>query len=187
VSYPDARAAWLTLIEGPSLGLGATSPVVVGAKLALLASWLLVLVAFFAVSGREVLSTSESVAQEPFRVFWIGLVGILTLVLTVVLFQALAAALVGLPLLILAVILAVVLKLWGMVAVFHALGDWLWSRLGRRPLAPVQAATVGLLVLGAIKFLPYVGVWAWTAATLIGVGAALATKLGRREPWLSPA
>ena len=28
------------------------------------------------------------------------------------------------------------------------------------------------------------GVWAWTAATLVGVGAALSTKLGRREAWI---
>jgi hypothetical protein len=39
------------------------------------------------------------------------------------------------------------------------------------------------LVLGAIKFLPWFGVLAWSTATLIGVGAALSTKFGRREPW----
>jgi hypothetical protein len=38
-------------------------------------------------------------------------------------------------------------------------------------------------VLGAIKFLPWLGVLAWYAVTLIGVGAALSTKFGRREPW----
>ena len=34
VSYPTISSAWLTLIEGPSLGLPAMSPVVLGAKLA---------------------------------------------------------------------------------------------------------------------------------------------------------
>jgi len=52
---------------------------------------------------------------------------------------------------------------------------------------PVTAASCGLLVLGVLKLFPYVGVWAWTLATFIGVGAALTTKLGRREDWLESA
>lgn len=183
VSYPDASSAWLTLLEGPTVGLSPLSPVVLGAKTALLAAWLLLLVACFVVSGREVLATSESVSREPFRDFVVGLTGVVTLVLTALLLTALAAALVGLPLLVLVVLVALVLKLWGMVAVFHALGDWL-SRRFRRRLTPLHAATLGLLVLGVLKLVPYVGVIAWTTATLIGVGAALSTKLGRREPWL---
>jgi hypothetical protein len=182
VSYPDASAAWLTLIEGPALGLSAASPLVVAGKLALLAAWLALVIAFFATSGREVLSTSRGVSEQPLRSFATGVVGVLALLLTALLFTAFAAALVGVPLLVLAVILAVVLKLWGMVAVFHALGDWLARRFGRRPRA-LHAATLGLAVLGLIKLVPYLGIWVWTAATFIGVGAALDTKLGRREPW----
>jgi len=47
------------------------------------------------------------------------------------------------------------------------------------------ALGIGLLLLGLFKLLPYVGVWTWTVATFIGVGASLTTKLGRREPWLA--
>jgi len=54
----------------------------------------------------------------------------------------------------------------------------------RACLVPLAAATVGLLLLAVVKLLPWVGIWAWTVATFIGVGAALSTKLGRREPWL---
>jgi hypothetical protein len=187
VSYPDASAVWLTLLEGPALGLSAASPLVVGGKLALLAAWLALALAFFAVSGRQVLSTSRGVAEEPLRSFATGVVGVLALLLTALLFSAFAAALVGVPLLVLAVLLALVLKLWGMVAVFHALGDWLGRRLLGRPPRALNAATLGLAVLGLVKFVPYLGVWAWTAATFLGVGAALATKFGRREPWLEPA
>ncbi|HSN88369.1 MAG TPA: hypothetical protein VL025_16530, partial [Thermoanaerobaculia bacterium] len=81
-------------------------------------------------------------------------------------------------------LLALILKLWGMVAVFYALGDWLGRRLlRRRRMRPLNAATLGLVAMGILKFLPYVGIWAWTAATLIGMGAALTTKFGRQEPW----
>lgn len=186
VSYPNASAAWITLLEGPAIGLSAASPLVVAGKLALLAAWLALVMVFFAASGRHVLSTSAGVAAEPLRSFLTGVVGVIALVLTTLLFSAFAAALVGVPLLVLAVVLALVLKLWGMVAVFHAAGDWLGRRLLRRPPRALTAATLGLLALGALKFVPYVGLWVWSAATFIGVGATLSTKFGSREPWYRP-
>ncbi|HBL26997.1 MAG TPA: hypothetical protein DD490_09200 [Acidobacteria bacterium] len=187
VSYPTASAAMVTLIEGPSLGLGAASPLVLGTKLALLAAWAALLLLLFAASGRQVLETADEVRREPFRSFFVGLTGLLALVLTGLLFSAFTGGLVGVPLLVLVVLLAVLLKLWGMTAVFYALGEWLCRRVLRRRPRPLNAATVGLLVLGILKFLPWIGVWAWTAATLIGVGASLSSKFGRREPWFEMA
>ena len=55
------------------------------------------------------------------------------------------------------------------------------ARPGRR--AVRAGVLAGVLLLGALKFVPYLGIWAWSAATLVGVGAALRTKFGRREPW----
>lgn len=183
VSYPTASSAAVTLIEGPTLGLGFSSPLVLGTKLALLAAWAALLLLLFASSGRQVLETADEIRREPFRNFFVGLTGVLALLLTGLFFSAFTGGLVGVPLLVLVVLLALLLKLWGMVAVFYALGDWLARRVfGRRP-RPLNAATLGLLVLGAVKFLPWLGVWAWTAATLIGIGASLSSKFGRREPW----
>jgi hypothetical protein len=183
VSYPTASSAWLTLLEGPSIGLGFASRLVLGTKLALIAAWAALLLLFFAASGRQVVETADGVRREPFRSFFVGLTGIVCLVLTGLFFSAFARGVIGVPLLVLVVLLAMVLKLWGMVAVFYALGEWLSRRVLRRRFRPLNAATLGLLVLGAVKFLPWFGVMAWTTATLIGVGAALSTKFGRREPW----
>lgn len=185
VSYPTVSSAWLTLLEGPSLGLSATSPVVLGAKLALLAAWAAVLLVLFAASGREVLATSETIRSEPLRSFLVGLTAVAALSLTTMFFVALAAALVGVPLLVLLVVVALLFKLWGMTAVFHAFGLWLLRRMSRRRAAPLNAACVGLLALGVLKFFPWVGVVGWTAATLIGVGATVLTKFGRGGPWFS--
>ena len=187
VAYPSISRAWLTLLEGPTLGLPATSALVMGAKLALLCGWLALALLLFATSGREVMATSESVAVEPFHNFLVGLTAVLSLVLTALLLSSLAAGLVAVPLLFLVVLIAVLLKLWGMVAVFHALGDWLSRRLLGGRLVPLSAATIGLLLLGLVKLVPWLGIWAWTVATFIGVGAALSTKLGRREPWMAAA
>lgn len=182
-SYPTFSSAWLTLLEGPSLGGLASSRLVVGAKLALLAAWLTLCLFLLATSARGVLSTSESVRQEPFRNFLVGLTAILAMVMAGLFFSAFAAVLVGVPMLVLVGIAALLLKLWGMVAVFHALGSWVLGDLRHRRVAPLEAALAGLAVLGVLKLVPWVGVWVWTAATIVGVGAALTTKLGRREPW----
>jgi hypothetical protein len=183
VSYPNASPTLMTFVEGPSLGLDAASPLVLGAKLALLAAWAALLLLLFAASGRQMLETADDVREEPFWSFFTGLTGVAALVLTALAFTVLLGGLSWAPLLALVALLLLILKLWGMVAVFYALGDWVARRLMHRTLRPLNAATLGLLLMGGIKFLPYVGVWVWTAATLIGIGATLTTKFGRREVW----
>jgi hypothetical protein len=183
VSYPNAPKAWLTLLEGPAIGLGFASRLVVGAKLALVASWAALLLLFFAASGRQLMETAEGIRREPFRSFFVGLTGVLCLVLTALFFTAFARGLLGAPFVVLIVLLGLILKLWGTVAVFYALGEWLTRHVFRRRFQPLNAATLGLLVLGAIKFLPWFGVLAWSVVSFIGVGATLSTKFGRREAW----
>lgn len=197
VAYPEASDLWVTLMEGPALGAPATSRLVVGARLALLAFWCFVMLLLFAVARRELEATSEAIRQEPFRNFFVGLVGVSAMVLTAVFFSAFSGAFLGLPLLVLVAVVALVLRFWGMVAVFHALGAWLaglWCQrqeaaghalAGRRVAIPpaLTLAFWGLVALGVVKFLPYVGVWTWSVATFLGVGGALTTKFGRREAW----
>ena len=190
VAYPEASNLWITLLEGPALGHSAASRLVIGAKFALLAFWTLVLLLVFATSRRELLATSEAVREEPFRSFFVGLTGVAAMMLTALFFSAFAGTLLSVPLLVVVAVVALLLRFWGMVAVFHALGSWLYQTLrkwlkksGRRVSPPVTLAFWGLLALGIVKLLPYVGVWTWSMATFIGVGAALTTKFGRREAW----
>jgi len=113
-----------TLLEGPSLGLSDTSPLVLGAKLALLAAWAALLLLLFAASGRQMLETAEDVRREPFLSFFTGLTGVAALVLTALALTIFLGGLAWAPMLALVALLLLVLKLWGMVAVFYALGDW---------------------------------------------------------------
>ena len=183
VSHPTFSAAWLTLLEGPSLGGSAFSPLVLGAKLALTAAWMIWTLLLLAVSGREVRRTSEEIGEAPWLCFMVGLTGVLAMFLTALFFSSFAAVVVGVPLLVLVVVIALVLKLWGMVAVFQGFGAWLFRRFGVFQTSPVLNAVLGLGVLGAVKLLPYVGLWVWTVVTIIGIGATLRTKFGRLEPW----
>jgi len=187
VAYPTLSRAWLTLLEGPTVGLSPLSPLVAAAKLALLAAWLLLAILLLAVSGRGIATTSEEVRVEPLRCFTAGLVALLALTLSALLLASLLPAVVTAPALALVVLGALLAKLWGMIAVFHALGSWLAERLRRRKLHALHAAVVGLAALGLLKLIPYLGLWVWTAASLIAVGASLRTKFGHREPWFADA
>lgn len=186
-AYPTASRAFLTLIEGPALGMKATAPIVLAAKTALLAAWLLVCLLCLATVGREVIATSERVGREPLRDFFVGLTAVLTLALTGLFLASFAPSLVSFPLLVLIILTGLVMKLWGMVALFHRLGEVVLFRVRKRHPSPINAALTGLLLLGAIKLLPWVGTWVWTVASLIAVGASLRTKFGRREAWFDTA
>jgi hypothetical protein len=187
VAYPAASDVWVALVAGPTLGQAGDPRLVIGAKLALLAFWTLVMLLLFALAHRELVVTSESIRDRPFHNFFLGLTGVAAMVLTALFFSALSGAVLGVPLLVLVAVIALVLRFWGMVAIFHALGAWLGKTLFpklRLSSTPLQAATYGLIALGALKLVPYLGLWAWSLATFIGVGAALQTRLGRRDAWL---
>jgi hypothetical protein len=191
VAYPTISRASLTLLEGPGIGLSAASPTVVAAKLALVTAWLALTLLLFAVSGRSVAATSDEIRREPLRCFAAGVVAVLALTLTTLFLSALLPAVASMPLVALAVVAALVAKLWGTVAVFHAVGARLATARsrGRRRTLALHAAVAGLALFALVKLVPYLGLWVWWAATFVGVGAALRTKFGRFEPWFddSPA
>jgi hypothetical protein len=181
VAYPAASGALMVLAEGPALGLSPWSKVVVSGKLALLAAWLVTAALLVAVAGPAVTSTAEAIGAEPLRCFAVGAVGVVAMLLSGLFFGATLDVLVGVPMVLLLVVAALVLKLWGLVAVFA----WLGRALLRRPTPALSSVLAGIAALGVVKLLPWVGTWVWTAATLIGVGATLLTKFGRREEWFA--
>ncbi len=184
VAYPDAPSALLLLVEGPTLGLDPLSPTVIGAKAALMLAWTLTGLILVTVWGRSLGATAVEIQSDPLRGFIVGLVAVFSMALSVLFVNAFAPLMVGLPLVLLVVLAALVLKLWGTVAVFCSLGVWLRGRFGWARLDAVATVLLGLVALGLVKMIPYVGVWIWTAVSLVGIGAALTTKLGRHEPWI---
>ncbi len=183
VAYPRAPSSLLVLAEGPVLGQAALSPAVALLNLALLLAWLLVTLVLVAGFDPALTSTAQSVLERPFRNFFTGLVAVLAVAVTFAVLTAAAPALVGAPLLAVCGLAILVCKLWGTVAVFLAVGARLLpDRLGLagRPLA---AALCGLLALGLVKMTPWAGGWTWTVVTCVGIGAALDSRLGRRDRW----
>ncbi len=76
------------------------------------------------------------------------------------------------------------------IAVFHALGTIVAGIRSREQLSrrrwlrgDLAMVVAGVLLLGAIRLIPVAGQVVWGIASVFGIGAALATKFGRREPW----
>lgn len=173
-----------------SIGGAAASMTKTAVVLSLLFVWLVAAVVVTLASGREVRSSSIEIRASALHCFVLGLVALTSFVLTAIMFSYLVPYLIGIPLLAALAVFAILTKIYGMVAVFHAVGTLIAGARTREELASrkwlrgdVAMVVVGVLLLGAIRFIPVIGAIAWSAASVFGIGVALATKFGRREPW----
>lgn len=166
------------------------SVVAIALKLTLLAGWLVAALILSLTSGREIRASSVELRVSPFHTFVLGLVAFTSFVLTAIMLSYLVSFVVGIPLLVFLGVFAILTKVYGMVAVFHAVGSMIAAPRTRQQIdqrrwlrGDMAMVTVGLVVVGALRLLPYVGNLIWIGCSLFGVGVALATKFGRREPW----
>jgi hypothetical protein len=157
--------------------------------LSLLFVWVIAAVVVTLMSAREVRYSSVELRANTLHCFALGLVTLTSLVLTAIVFSYFPSV-IGVPLLIALAVFAMVAKIYGAIAVFHALGTMIAGARSREALdrrrwlrGDLAMVVVGVLVLGAIRLIPVVGTIIWALASVFGVGTALATKFGRREPW----
>ncbi len=170
---------------------GAASAVTKSAIIAsLVLVWLIAAIIVTLMSGREIRLSSVEVRTSALHCFVLGLVAITSFVLTAIAFSYLVPYVVGIPLLAGLAVFALLTKIYGMIAVFHAVGNLVAGARSRGQLARRQwlrgdlaMVVIGVLILGGLRFIPVVGTILWSLASIFGVGVALATKFGRREPW----
>ena len=158
--------------------------------LSLLAIWMLAAVCLTMLSGREIRLSSLETRSSPTHCFALGLLAVTSFVLTAIVFTYLIPYLIGVPLLFALATFAIVTKIYGTIVVFHAVGSFLTAprtrdaMAGRRWLrGDLAMVIVGGLILGALRLIPMVGPVVWACASVFGVGVALGTRFGRREPW----
>jgi len=157
--------------------------------LSLLFVWVIAAVVVTLMSAREVRYSSVELRASALHCFALGLVAITSFVLTAIVFSYFPSV-IGVPLLIALGVFAVVTTIYGAIAGFHALGTLVAGARSREALdrrrwlrGDLAMVVVGVLILGAIRLIPVVGTIVWALASVLGVGTALATKFGRREPW----
>jgi hypothetical protein len=156
----------------------------------LLLAWLVVAVVVTLMSGREVRASSAEVRSSALHCFVVGLVAVTSAVLTAIAFSYLIPYMIGIPLLAALAVFVLLTKVYGMIAMFHAVGTLVAGSRTRQQLASrkwlrgdLAMVVIGLLLLGAIRFIPVVGTIVWGLTSVFGVGTALATRFGRRDPW----
>ena len=156
----------------------------------LLLLWLIAAIVVTLMSGREVRLSSVEVRTSALHCFVLGLVALTSFVLTAIAFSYLVPYVIGIPLLAALGVFGILTKIYGMIAVFHAIGTLVAGSKSRQQLASrkwlrgdLTMVVIGVLILGAVRFIPTVGLIVWGLASVFGVGVALATRFGRREPW----
>ena len=159
-------------------------------SVALLALWMFAAVALTLLSGREIRYSSVEMRASALHCFALGLVAVTSFALTAIVFSYLIPYHVGVPLLFALGVFAILTKIYGMVSVFHAVGTLIAGSRTREQLAgrkwlrgDLAMVVIGVLILGAIRLIPIVGLIVWSLTSVFGIGTALATKFGRREPW----
>ena len=159
-------------------------------ELSLLLVWLIISIILTLTNGREIRASSLEVRTSPLFNFLLGLVAFTSFVVSAIVFSYLIPYFIGIVLLAALTLLAVITKVYGMVAVFHAIGSLIagartHQELERRRWARGDLAKVviGFLILGVLRLIPFIGPAAWMTASALAVGVALSTKFGRREPW----
>jgi len=157
---------------------------------ALLVVWLFGSIILTLVSGRDVRYSANELRLAPLHCLIVGLLALTSFLLTAVAFNYLVPYLIGTPLLIALGVFAILTKIYGMVAVFHAVGTLVAGARSREQLASrkwlrgdLAMSVIGALLLGAIRLIPVIGPIVWGLASVFAIGSALATKFGRREPW----
>jgi len=175
----------LASLEGAAMSMTKNAIVV-----SLLLVWLLAAIVVTLMSGREIRLSSVEMRASALHCFVVGLVALTSFVLTAIAFSYLVPYVVGIPLLGALGIFAILTKVYGMIAVFHAIGTVVVAPRTREQLAlrtwlrgDLAMVVIGVLILGALRLIPIVGTILWAVASVFGVGVALATKFGRREPW----
>jgi len=174
----------LTTLQGAAATMTKSAVIV-----SLLFVWLVVAVLITLLSGREVRYSSIEIRASALYCFALGLVAFTSFVLTAIVFSYLVPYLIGIPLLAALAVFAILTKVYGMIAVFHAVGTLVAGSRTREQLASrkwfrgdLAMVVVGVLILGALRLIPAVGAIVWSLSSIFGVGVALATRFGRREP-----
>ena len=180
------RVYSMATLEGAAATAQKTAVIV-----SLLFVWFVAAVVVTLVSGGDVRFSSAELRVSALHCFALGLVALTSFVLTAIVFSYLVPYLIGIPLLAALAVFAILTKIYGMIAVFHAVGTLVAGARNRNQLATrrwlrgdLAMVVIGVLILGAIRLVPVIGAVVWGAASVFGVGVALATKFGRREPWV---
>jgi len=146
--------------------------------------WLMLALLTVALVGDRVSAASHAISREPLRIGAIGLVGLFALCFAFVVLVVLSFLIIGIPFLLALIFAWWLAYIFGLVAVFQAVGNRVMNMVGRPDATQIAIVLCGGLVLGMLRFVPMVGSLIWLVAALVGLGSVFATRFGTGRPWV---
>jgi hypothetical protein len=121
------------------------------------------------------LNLAETLRQRPLQCLLWGLVGAIAAILLTIF---LAVSLIGIPLLPLVGLGVVIVVLLGTLGVALWIGKRTWTKPGH---TPIQQFLMGVLILGLIGLIPWLGGLILSVANLVGLGSILSWLSNRQQ------
>ena len=188
-SVEALEAAFLSELRTSPVRNATLSPLLVSFRLLLLVAWLAVGLVFLRLFPRRLLAGAGRVPGHAVLLGAVGASAVLAALLLTACLLVVLPAPAGLAVTAAVAAGFVLLKAWGLAAVFVAVGSRLLMRVSRGELlfgAPAALAT-GLLALGLPSLVPVAGPVVWGVSSLVGIGLSIRALSGReREALLDP-
>ena len=179
-SIEALEAAFLAEIRTSPVRDARVSPLLVSFRLVLLLGWLVVGFVLLRLFPRRLLDDATRLPGRGVLLGAVGALAVLTGLLLSAFFFAVLPATAGLAATALVAVSLVVLKAWGLSAVFVAVGRRIAGRVARGGMlwGDPAALSAGLLALGLPSLVPVIGPVVWGIASLVGIGLSLLGAVG---------
>ncbi|MCE5322228.1 hypothetical protein LLG46_02810 [bacterium] len=112
-----------------------------------------------------------------------ALFGIVSGLLIVPVTMLLILTIIGIPLVPLEILLIIIAFIVGQICAGLAVGNRIISAINKPPLPSVLAAAIGMLVLGIVKMMPFIGGLLVFAMYVLAFGAVIITGFGTHKNW----
>ncbi len=130
----------------------------------------------------QVKTTGQAVASKSGPVIgW----GLLVAILAIPLMVVLAITLIGIPLIIVEIIVLAVAALFGYTGIALLVGEKILGSATSRSFSPLGAVAIGVLILGLVAMIPFIGWLVSLSLFVLAVGATLLTRFGSVKPYVT--
>lgn len=111
--------------------------------------------------------------------------GLLASFLAIPLMVLLAITIIGIPLIIIEIIVLAAAVILGYAGIANMVGDRIIAVASAKKANPLGAIAVGVLVIGLIRMIPFLGLLVSLVVYIFAIGAALVTRFGVNQPVLA--
>ncbi len=125
--------------------------------------------------------TALFIAREPWQSIGVGFLAFILIIPAIV---VLAITLIGIALIPLFILFVIISFIYGYFAACLIIGKRIFEVAKSASSSQIFEMIVGVLIVGVLRFVPFIGGLLGFVISLLGVGAVLLTKFGTGKPWV---